>query len=66
VVKKGSAKPKPLVVKFQDKVDGVATRRAREMELGKLKPGAYTLELSVTDNKGRERTRMQKIQVRAR
>ena len=66
VVKKGSAKTKPLVVKFQDKVDGVATRRAREMELGKLKPGAYTLELSVTDSKGRERKRMQKIQVRAR
>jgi hypothetical protein len=66
VAKKGSAKSKPLVVTFQDKVDGVATRRARELELGRLKPGAYTLELSVTDNKGRERKRLQKIQVKAR
>src|SRR5215217_2194436 len=64
--KKRTARPKPLVVSFQDKVDGVATRRQREVELGKLKPGAYTLELTVTDSRGRERKRLQKIQIKNR
>jgi hypothetical protein len=63
--KKGSAKPKPVVVTFQDKVDGVATRRSQQLALGRTKPGAYTLELSVVDNQGRERKRLQKILVKA-
>jgi hypothetical protein len=63
--KKKSAKPKPLVVTFQDKVDGPATRRTQELKLGAAKPGAYTLELSVTDNQGRERKRLQKIVIKA-
>jgi hypothetical protein len=62
-VKKGSVKPKPLTVAFQDKVDGPATRRVQQLELGSTKPGTYTIELSVTDSQGRERKRFQKILV---
>jgi hypothetical protein len=65
-VKKGSAKPKPLVISFKDQVDGVATRRQQELELASTRPGTYTLELSVADNRGRERTRVQKVLVKAR
>jgi hypothetical protein len=65
-VKKGSAKPKPLVVSFKDQVDGVATRRQQELDLASTRPGTYTLELSVADNRGRERTRVQKVLVKAR
>jgi hypothetical protein len=64
--KKGSAKPKPLVVTFQDKVDGPATRRSQQLNLGSTRPGAYTLELSVVDNQGRERKKLQKVQVKAK
>jgi hypothetical protein len=62
-VRKSSAKPKPVVISFRDKADGPATRRHRELELPRLKPGAYTLELSITDNKGRERKTLQKLQL---
>jgi hypothetical protein len=62
---KKSAKPKPLVVTFQDKADGLATRRSQQLALGRTKPGAYTLELSVVDNQGRECKRFQKIVVKA-
>ena len=64
--KKKSAKPKakPMVVSFTDRVDGVATRRHEELDLGSTKPGAYTLELSVTDKKGRVRKRVQKVVVK--
>ena len=65
-VKKGSAKPKPLVVSFKDEVDGVATRRQQELDLASTRPGTYTLELSVADNQGRERKRVQKVLVKAR
>jgi hypothetical protein len=64
--KKGSTKPKPLIVTFQDQVDGLATRRLQQLDLGSTRPGAYTLELSVIDNQGRERKRLQKILVKAR
>ena len=63
--KKKSPKPKALTVSFKDKADGVATRRSRQLDLGATKPGAYTLELSVVDNQGRERKRLQKIRVKA-
>lgn len=65
VKKKKPPKPKPLVVTFQDKVDGPATRRTKEVNLGATKPGAYTLEFSVIDNQGRERKRLQKVLVKA-
>jgi hypothetical protein len=65
-VKKGSAKPKPLVVSFKDEVDGVATRRQQELDLASTRPGTYTLELSVADNRGRERTKVQKVMVKPR
>jgi hypothetical protein len=64
--KKASARPKPLVVGFKDQVDGVATRRHQELSLASAKPGAYTLELSVADNRGRERKTVQKVLVKAR
>lgn len=63
--KKKSPKPKPLVVTFKDEADGVATRRRQQFDLGSTKPGAYTLELSVVDNLGRERKRLQKLVVKA-
>jgi hypothetical protein len=63
--KKKSAKPKPLVVTFHDEVDGLSTRRSQQLKLGTTKPGAYTLELSVVDNQGRKRTKLQKVLVKA-
>lgn len=63
--KKNATKPKALVVNFQDQVDGLATRRSQELKLGSTRPGSYTLELSVVDNQGRERKRLQKILVKA-
>jgi len=63
--KKKSATPKPLMVSFKGQADGVAFRRQQELRLGSTKPGAYTLEVLVTDNKGRERKRVQKVVVKA-
>jgi hypothetical protein len=63
--KKKSAKPKPLVVTFKSQVDGPATRRSQQVELGTTRPGAYMLELSVVDNQGRERKKLQKLLVKA-
>jgi hypothetical protein len=63
--KKKSAKPKPLTIAFKDKVDGPATRRIQELKLGPTKPGTYTIELTVVDNQGRERKRLQKVRVKA-
>ena len=62
--KKGSAKPKPLVVSFKDEVDGVATRRNQPLDLSRTKPGTYTLELAVADDQGRERRRVQKVLIK--
>jgi len=64
--KKGAAKPKPLTVSFKDEVDGLATRREQELDLASTKPGTYTLELSVADNQGRERKKVQKVVVKRR
>jgi hypothetical protein len=63
--KKKSSKPKPLIVTFQDEVDGLATRRSQQLDLGSTRPGTYTLELTVVDNQGRERKRLQKVLVKA-
>ena len=63
--KKKTAKLKPVVVSFKDKVDGVATRRQQELSLASAKAGSYTLELLVTDNKGRQRKKVQKVVVKA-
>jgi hypothetical protein len=62
--KKKPVQPKPLVMAFDDEVDGVATRRRQELELGSTKPGVYTLELSVVDSRGRERKKLQKLVVK--
>jgi hypothetical protein len=61
---KKAAKPKPVVVKFQDKVDGTASRHERQVELGSAKPGEYSLVLTVVDNQGRVRKKQQKVQVK--
>jgi hypothetical protein len=63
--KKTAAKPKVVAVNFKDEADGPADRRRQELQLGSTKPGSYTLELSVTDNMGRERKRLQKLVVKA-
>jgi hypothetical protein len=52
------------MISFKDQVDGMATRREQELNLASTKPGTYTLELSVADSKGRERTRMQRVLVK--
>jgi hypothetical protein len=64
--KKKSAEPKPVVVNFKDQVDGVAARRHQQLDLASPRPGAYTLELSVIDNKGRVRKKVQKVLIKAR
>jgi hypothetical protein len=63
--KKKSAQPKALLVSFKDQVDGMATRRQQELDLGPMRAGAYTLELSIADKQGRERKRVQKVLVKA-
>jgi len=64
--KKKPSKPKPMVVSFEDRADGVATRRHEQLDLGSTKPGAYTLELSIADKQGRERKQVQKVLVKGR
>ena len=64
--KKKSSQPKPTVISFKDRADGVATRRQQPVSLASTKPGTYTLELVIADNKGRERKRAQKIVIKAR
>jgi hypothetical protein len=64
--KKKSPKPAALVVNFKDRTDGPATRRQQELKLGSTKPGTYSLELTVTDSKGRDRRKTQKVVVKAR
>jgi predicted Ser/Thr protein kinase len=57
-------KSKAIVVTFQDRVDGAATRRSRNLDLDKAQPGSYSLELVVRDNRGRERKRVQSLSVK--
>jgi hypothetical protein len=64
--KKKTTKANSLVITFRDKVDGPATRRHREVSLSKLRPGVYTLELTVSDGRGRERKSTQKFWVAPR
>jgi hypothetical protein len=59
-------KAKPVVENFQSKVDGPASRREHELQLGSLKPGAYSLELLVMDKQGRERKKVQKVVIKPR
>ena len=63
IAKKKSAGAKPLVVSFKDRSQGLATRGQQRLSLGASKPGKYTLELVVADDKGRERKRTQKVVV---
>lgn len=53
--------PKPLVSSFQERAEGPAIRRRRSVETGSVRPGRYTLELMVTDNRGRTRRRAQSV-----
>lgn len=61
---KKAAKLKPVVVKFQDEVDGRASRHERQVELGSARAGDYNLVLTVVDDQGRVRKKQQKVQVR--
>jgi hypothetical protein len=62
--KKAAPKPKPMALGFKDEVDGPATRRRQEIGLKAVRPGSYTVELTVADNQGHERKRVQKIRVK--
>jgi hypothetical protein len=62
--RKAPAKPKPIALAFKDEVDGPATRRRQEIGLKAARPGSYTVELTVADNQGHERKRVQKIRVK--
>lgn len=62
--KKRAPQPKPLVLAtFNEKADGLASREQHQVALRAAKPGAYTLELVVTDDRGRERKKTQKFVV---
>lgn len=54
---------KPLVTILQERAEGPAVRRSRTLDLESVRPGSYTLELLVTDNRGRARRRTQTVQV---
>ena len=56
---------KPRVTTSQERSDGPAVRHREAISLESLRPGAYTLDLRVTDNRGRARTRSQTVQVTA-
>jgi hypothetical protein len=62
--RKAAPKPKPIALAFKDEVDGPATRRRQEIDLKGARPGSYAVELTVADNQGRERKRVQKIRVK--
>lgn len=64
IAKKKSAAAKPLVMTFKDRSKGLASRGEQPVSLASTRPGAYTLQLIVADDKGRERKRSQKIIVR--
>ena len=46
--------------------DEVVVAGARNVELRNLKPGAYNIELSVVDGRGRERKTQRRMQLKAR
>ncbi len=52
-----------LGVTFRERADGPATRRHRTIGLDAARQGEYTLEMTVTDNQGRRRTRSGQLQV---
>jgi hypothetical protein len=62
--RKAAPKPKPIALAFKDEVDGPATRRRQEIGLKAARPGSYTVELTVADNQGHERKRVQKVRVK--
>src|SRR5689334_9559958 len=63
--KKPALPAKPVAVSsFHDQANGVASRHREPLKLGTARPGTYSLELSITDNQGRERKRVQKVQVK--
>jgi len=57
---------KPVVASYEARADGPATRRRGKLDLDPVRPGGYTLEVTVTDNQGRQRTRAHRVQVTAR
>ena len=51
-----------ITVRFEEEATP-STGVQREISLEKLKPGTYTLEVSVTDSSGRKDRRQQRFQV---
>ena len=54
----------PISLSFDEHADGPSTRRHREIDLDALPEGAYTLKVSVTDDRGRRRERSHPLQIR--
>lgn len=49
---------KPVTATATGEADGPATRQRVAVDLVNLPPGSYSLELAVTDNRGRRRERV--------
>jgi hypothetical protein len=58
---KKATRSTPRMIKFQEKVDGPATRHQRQIVLGPAKPGSYTVDLTVVDGQGRARRKQQRM-----
>ncbi|HSM17924.1 MAG TPA: GWxTD domain-containing protein [Gemmatimonadales bacterium] len=52
-----------ISIKFEEQAPGPIVRSRRTIELGKLKAGQYTLEVTVTDAQGRTERRQQAFRV---
>ena len=54
----------PVSLSFDERAGSPATRRHRDVDLGTLPEGAYTLKVTVTDDRGRRRERSHPLQIR--
>ena len=53
----------PVIRSFDEEASSEATRRHRDIDLGALPPGNYSVKVSVTDEKGRRRERSVPLQI---
>jgi len=51
---------------FEEKADGGVIRAHRTLQLGRLKPGAYVVEVRVTGPDGQDATRRRQLRVAKR
>jgi hypothetical protein len=56
----------PVLMSFDEAARGPATRRHRTVDLADMPPGSYTLALTVSDERGRERERSVYFQITSR